>query len=231
MERPTVKIAVAVTASLLASCAAVAPRPPRAAFEGPVLGPLQTALLYHQRTGTRSPDDRLVHWFGEVCGELDPAARRAAIARSRSSLDEASEAAAATARWVVPVEQTLGGYDLAAGGFATSLRAGAVIRFDRGDYCDEDLRYLLVFKNGDHFASVNVPRERALAFVRGNPARRVVHDLEVEVVGAQAGATAPALVVDILAVRTRDAATGAVLAESRGVGRRGAAVHAAPPAP
>jgi hypothetical protein len=220
--------AVAVTV-LLASCAGWAPRPPASAFDRPVLGPLQTALLYHQRSGTVAPDARLVHWFGEVCGELDDAARRDAIARSRASLAEVRSDAAATTRWVVPIRQTLGGYDLAGRGFPTSLRRGAVIRFDRGDYCDEDLRYLLVFENGGTFASIEVPRERALEFVRSNPARRVVHEVEVEVVGAQADALAPALVVEIIALRTRDAVSGAVLAESRG--SRKLAVGAAARAP
>lgn len=224
------RLAAVTAAVLLASCASLAPRPRGSALDRPVLGPLQTALLYHQRTGTLAPDDRLVHWFGEVCGELDAVARRDAIARSRASLAEVRADAAATARWVVPIRQTLGGYELADGGFPTSLRRGAVIRFDRGDYCDEDLRYLLVFENGGAFARIDVPRERALEFVRSNPARRVVHEVEVEVVGAQADAVAPALVVEIIALRTRDAVSGAVLAESRG-GARDTALRAALPAP
>ncbi|BDG05448.1 hypothetical protein [Anaeromyxobacter oryzae] len=223
-----------LAAVLLASCAAVpAPRPTPPSVpmsDRPILGPLQTALLYHQQTATPAPDDRLVSWYGEVCGELDPAARRAAAERARASLSQASAEAAATARWLVPVSQALGGYDLAVGGFPTSLHEGAVVRFGTGDYCNEELGYLVVFKNGGAFSSVAVPREQALEFVRTNPARRVVHELEVEVVGAQA-APAPALVVNIVALRTRDAVTGSVLAESRGVRRRVAAAAAHSPAP
>ena len=209
--------AALLAAALLASCAGA--RPPPGSGDGrrerPVLGPLQAALLYHQRSLTAPPDDQLVRWFGEVCGELDPAARLAAADRARASLAEVSASAASTARWIVPVRQTLGGYDLRAGSFPTSLRKGAVVRFGRTQYCDEDLKYLVVFKNGGAFSALDVPRERALEFVRGNPGRQVVHELEVEVVGAQRS-PAPTLVVDIVRLRTRDAVSGAVLSESRG---------------
>jgi hypothetical protein len=212
-------------ALLLASCAVVAPPGSGARGERPVLGPLEAALLYHQRTATRAPD-ALVSWYGEVCGELDPAARRDAAERARVSLSQAGATAADTARWRVPIRQSLGGYDLRQGGFTTSLREGAVVRFERGEYCNEDLRYLLVFRNGGAFAQLDVPRERALELVRSNPTRTVIHELEVEVVGAQR-VPAPALILNIVALRTRDAASGTLLAESRG-GRRRAADERAP---
>jgi hypothetical protein len=156
--------AALLAAGLLASCAGS--RPPPGSGDGsrerPVLGPLQTALLYHQRSLTSAPDDRLVQWFGEVCGELDPVARRAAADRARASLADASASAASTARWTVPVRQTLGGYDLRAGSFPTTLRKGAVVRVGRTAYCDGDLEYLVAFENGGAFSALDVPRERAL---------------------------------------------------------------------
>ncbi len=203
-----------LTALLLASCAhagrGVAPPWPAL----PALGPLQAALLYHQQAGVPAPDDKLVQWFGEVCGEADEAARAQAAAAARPRLAEAAREAAGTSRWVVPVAQTLGGYDLVQGGFPTNLRDGTVVRFGPSDYCRQELAYLLVLRTGGDFGIVRVSQEDATAWVRQNRERTVIHDVEVEVDGAQPAAPAPAVFLRVLRVRTRDAVKGTVIGDS-----------------
>jgi hypothetical protein len=182
----------------------------------PVLGALDVALLYHARSGTAPPSARLAHWYGEVCAAPDAAAREQAALAAGPMLDEAARRAAGTRRWVVPVNQTLAGYDLGRGGFATNLRRGTVVPFDRFAYCRQDLAYLVLFENGQDFALLPVAEDRARAFVRSSASRKVVHDLEVEVTGAQPGPPSPTLVVRIVRIRTRDAVTGRILAEHAG---------------
>jgi hypothetical protein len=207
------KVAALLAALLLGACA-TGGRGPRVDVDVPVLGPLQAALLYHDRSHTPLPADQLVQWYGEVCGEKDPEARRAAAATARPELELAGHDAARADRWRIPLRQDLGGYDLVESAFPTTLRAGAAVTFDRSQYCGEPLTYRVVFRNGADYALVRIPHDEAVAFVRNNPARSVVHDLVVEVVGAQDGPGGPALVVDILGIRTRDAASGTTLAET-----------------
>ena len=63
----------------------------------------------------------------------------------------------------------------------------------------------MAFRNGDAYAVLKLSEDRARQLVRGNPARTVVHDLEVEVVGWQPGPPGPTLLVDIVRFHTRDA--------------------------
>lgn len=205
--------ALAVAAHVAALVAAPAARAAGGA-ETPTLGPLEVALLYHQRSRSVAPEDKLVSWFGEVCGEKEPAARAEAKKLALAPLRTAAHEASFTTRWRVPVRQTLGGYDVTRGGFPTSFRAGSVVRFGPNAYCHEDLSYLLVFENGDEHGVVALAKDRALDFVRTNPSREVVHELEVEVVSAQRE-PAPALVVRIVRMKTVDARRQTLVADSR----------------
>lgn len=200
------RAALALVALLVA-----APAPAR--DEAPLLGPLEAALLFHQHAKTVAPEDRLVSWYGEVCGERDRDARAAAAKVAREPLGRAARTAAFTSRWRVPLRQTFGGYDLAKEGFSTPLKDGAVIRFGASSYCGEPLTYLVAFENGGEHALVRVPKERALDFVRASPGREVVHDLEVEVVRALPGPE-PVLVVKIVRMRTVDAKRRTLVADS-----------------
>lgn len=169
-----------------------------------VMGPQEAGLLYHERAGT-PPDPRLAFAWGDVCGERDEAERAVALAAAQPRLEQAARAAWQRDSWVVPVRQTLGAYDLQKGGFTIGLRAGSVVRFDRSDFCRQDLAFLVAFRNGDAYEVLRIPEDVARQFVRANPARTVVHDLEVEVVGWQPGPPGPTLLVDIVRLRTRDA--------------------------
>jgi len=169
-----------------------------------VLGPVEAGLLYHLRSDT-PPDPRLAFAWGDVCGERDDGARSQALAAAQPRLERASREAWERTSWVMPVRQTLGAYDPQKGGFTTGLRTGSVIRFDRSDFCRQELSYLVAFRNGDAYAVLKLSEDRARQLVRGNPARTVVHDLEVEVVGWQPGPPGPTLLVDIVRFHTRDA--------------------------
>jgi len=207
---------------LLGACATTAPSGTDPAHWAalPVLGALQVPILYHQASGTPLPADRLIHWYGGVCGEKDAAARPAAEAAARASLARAVSEAGRAGRWVVPLRQTLGPYDAQRGGFTTSLRTGGVVTFDPSDYCRQPLTYLLAFENGDRWSLLRLSEERARQFVRSNLTRTVVHELEVEVSRVQAGPPAPTVLVRIVRLRSKDAVGGAVLVDT-GVDPRG----------
>jgi len=184
-----------------------------------ILGPLEAGLLFHQRAGT-APDPRLAYAWGDVCGEPDRAAREEAVAAAGPRLEQAADDVEGKDAWRLPLRQTLGAYDLQKGGFATTLRTGAVIRFDRNDFCRQELLYLVAFRNGDDHAVLKLPEEAAKQFVRTNPVRSVVHDLEIEPVGWQPGPPGPTLLVQIVRVRTRDALSDQVIFDSALSGAR-----------
>jgi len=201
---------------LLGACATTGPREPAPAHWAslPVMGALQVPILYHRAAGTPLPAEQLLSWYGDVCGERDAAARPAALATARASLSRAVADAGRAERWLVPLRQTLGSYDAQRGGFATSLRTGGVIRFDPSDYCKQPLTYLLAFANGDDYALLRLSEDRARQFVRANLTRMVVHELEVEVTRVQEGPPAPTVLVRIGRLRTKDALSGAILADT-----------------
>jgi hypothetical protein len=178
-----------------------------------ILGPLEAGLLYHRRSGT-PPDPRLAYAWGEVCGEPDLAARDQALAAAGPRLEQASADVAERDAWRLPLRQTLGAYDLQKGGFATPVRTGSVIRFDRSDFCRQEVLYLVAFRNGDDHAVLRISEEAAKQFIRANSARSVVHDVEIEPVGWRPGPPGPTLLVDIVRVRTRDALSDKVLFDS-----------------
>jgi hypothetical protein len=199
---------------LLAACATAPARlPPPESL--PVLGPLEAAVLYHDRSGTPLPADRLAHWYGEVCAERDPEARRAAVAEVRPRLLAEARRAAATPLWRVPLREALGLYDLARGGFATSLKAGAVVRFDSFRYCRQELEYLVLLENGASYAFLPLPEAHAKRLLRTNPGKQVVHELVVEITGAQPGPPAPTLRARIRRLVTRDATSNREIADFR----------------
>jgi hypothetical protein len=178
-----------------------------------VMGPLEAGLLYHQRSGLPL-DPHLALTFGDVCGEQDHAAREEAVTAAFPRVEKAAREAWERDSWVLPLRQTLGNYDLQKGGFASGVRTGAVVRFDRADFCRQELSFLVAFRNGDAFSVLRLSEESAKRFVRANPGRTVVHDLEVEVVGWQPGPPGPTLLVDIVRVRTRDALDERVILDS-----------------
>jgi hypothetical protein len=205
------RIEVVTACLLLAGCAAPSAAAHWAAL--PVLGPLQAGLLY-QREGLVPPDERLAFALGDVCGERDETARRDAVVAARPRLERAFWEASTRPAWTIPLRQVMGSYDPQHGGFTIGLHTGSVVRFDRSDFCRQDLTYLVAFENGDAYGFLRLPEADAVRFVRANPARAVVHDLEVEVTGAQPGPPAPTLLVRITRRRTRDAASGRVLADT-----------------
>jgi hypothetical protein len=184
----------------------------------PALGGVQAALLYHQREGTPAPEADLVEAWGETCGDRDPVAKEVAERGARAALAQAREELAGSRRWMLPLRQTLGGYDRQRGGFPTTVRTGAVVKFDRIGFCRPDVAYAVAFLNGDDFAILKVPEAEAVELVRASPSREVLHELEVEVVGARPGPPAAVVVVRILRMRTRDLARRTVLADV-GAGR------------
>jgi len=113
----------------------------------------------------------------------------------------------------VPLRQALGPWNPARGSFSTGLRNGATVRFDRSDYCRQDLGFLLAFTNGDEFSALRLSEAEARGLIRANAGRLVRHDLEVEVVGARPGPPAPAVLVRILRRRTLDGLSERVLAD------------------
>lgn len=210
-------IAVVVAVLSLGACATLRAGDPAAAAAHwsalTVIGPVEAGLLYHQRAGT-APDPRLAYAFGDVCGEPDRVARDEAVAAAWPRLEGAAREARGREAWRLPLRQALGAYDLQRGGFVTTLRTGAVIRFDRNDFCHQDLLYLVALRNGDEHAVITLSEEAAKQFVRANPGRSVVHDLEVEPVGWQPGPPGPTLLVDVVRLRTRDALTDRVIFDS-----------------
>jgi len=178
-----------------------------------VMGPLEAGLLYYQRAGI-PPDPRLAFAWGDVCGEQDPAARSQALTAAQARLQQAALATADRDAWVLPLRQTMGAYDLKRGGFATGVQTGSVIRFDRSDFCRQDLSFLVAFRNGNAYSLLRLSEEGARHFIRTNTVRTVVHDLEVEVVGWQPGPPGPTLLVDIVRMRTRDTLTDRVVLDT-----------------
>ena len=213
---PKLVIAAVVAILSLGACATVRTDPAASAAHWQaltILGPIEAGLVYHQRSGTPA-DLRLAYAWGDVCGEPDREARDGIVAASGPRLKEAGDVAAGKAAWRLPLRQALGNYDLQKGGFATPLRTGAVIRFDRNDFCRQEVLYLVAFRNGDEHAVLRLSEEAAKQFIRANPARSVVHDLEVEPVGWQPGPPGPTLLVDIVRLRTRDALSERVIFDS-----------------
>jgi hypothetical protein len=178
-----------------------------------VMGPLEAGLLYHLRSDT-PPDPRLAFAWGDVCGERDPAARGQALAAAQPRLEQAARVTADKDAWVLPLRHTMGAYDLKKGGFGTGLQTGSVIRFDRSDFCRQEVSFLVAFRNGSAYSVLHVSEDGARRLVRSNPARTVVHDLEVEVVGWQPGPPGPTLLVDIVRMRTRDTMTDRVVRDT-----------------
>jgi hypothetical protein len=211
------KVVAVVAVVLLGGCAALRAQDPSAAAGHwsalGVMGPQEAGLLYHQRAGAPL-DLRLAYAWGDVCGELDRATREAAVEASGPRLERAAREAGEREAWKLPLRQTLGGYDLQKGGFSTPLRKGAVVRFDRNDFCRQELLFLVAFRNGDDFAVLRLSEEAAKRLVRSNPARTVVHDVEVAPVGWQPGPPGPTLLVDVLRVRTRDALSDQVISDT-----------------
>jgi hypothetical protein len=178
------------------------------------LGPLQVALLYHQRSATPAPPALSLAWR-ELCQVGGVEAQADAVTGAAARLAKESERVAATPRWQVQVRQQLGGYDLQRGGFHSVLKAGAVIRFDPFNFCFRELRYLLAFRNGGAHAILPLDQGAAKGMLRRDPSRAVIIDLMVEPVATQVENEEPTLVVDIRRLRVTDA-TGAVLLDTGG---------------
>lgn len=212
---PKKAIATAVAVLSLGACATMRTGTAAASHWSAVtvMGALEAGLLYHQRSGT-PPEPRLAYAWGDVCGEPDPAARAQAVEDAQPRLEQAARAAEGRGTWALPLRQVMGAYDLAKGGFSTGLRTGSVVRFDRSDFCRQEVTYLVAFRNGDKWSVLRLAEDAAKQFVRANPGRSVVHDLEVEVVGWQPGPPGPTLLVDIVRMRTRDALSDRVVLDS-----------------
>jgi hypothetical protein len=204
---------LAAAALLLAACAtatAGGARDPWSAAEP--LGPLQVALLYHQRSSTPAPLALALAW-PDLCQARGVEAQGQAVAGAKARLDAEAKRVDATERWQVQVRQPLGPYDLQRHGFQTVLRAGAVIRFDAYAYCFRELRYLLVFRNGGAHALLPLDEEGARRLLRRDPSKSVTIDLMVEPVATQVEDGEPALVVDITRLRASDG-TGSLLLDT-----------------
>ena len=207
----TIALAAAV---LLSGCATPGPAPVGAAGgPPPVLHALEAGLLWHSLARAPVPPG-LAGAFGEVCGEVGEAARQEAIEGAAEKLAQARRDVEATPRWIIPLRQTLGGYDLKRGGFEVNLRTGGVVRFDKFDFCQQPLAFLVAFGNGDEYQFIPVADEVARAFVRADRDRAVELAVVVEPQHAQEGAP-PVLVVRIVGVTLKAAPGGTVL------GRRG----------
>jgi hypothetical protein len=167
------------------------------------LGPLQVALLYHQRTATTPPPALSLAWR-ELCQVGGAEAQTEAVKRASSRLAVEADRVAAEPRWQVQVRQPLGPYDLQSGGFHSVLKAGSVIRFDPFNYCFRELRYLLAFRNGGSHAILPLEEAAAKALLRRDPTRAVTIDLMVEPVATQVEHGEPILVVDITRLRVTD---------------------------
>jgi hypothetical protein len=181
------------------------------------LGPLATALLFHQRVSVPYPEEELAGSLPGVCRVVEPEARKEALDGAWERLRQADRAARARKRWLVSMQVALGGYDFGRAGFPTGLVRDGGPRYDRLQYCGaEGLSYGVDLVNWKAYDLVPVPDARARAFVRANMQRQVDLDLEVEPVGGEPG---PVRVVlfRITGLRVRDAVGGEVLGE---VGRR-----------
>lgn len=180
------------------------------------LGPLATALLFHQRADVPYPEEALAASLPGVCRVADQEARQEALDGAWERLRQADRAARARPSWRLTLPQALGGYDLRRGGFPTGLALDGGPRYGRLQFCgQEGLSYGVDLSNWKAYDLVPVPEERARAFVRANMQRQVDLDLELEVAGTEAG---PTRIVRfrILRLRVRDAVGGEVLGEVGG---------------
>jgi len=209
----------ALAAVLLSACATTSAAGAREAWNTtPILGPLQAALLYHGESATPPPPALALAW-PELCQERG--AERQAAAIRGASVRLAGEAARVerTPLWRLQIREALGPYDRTAGGFRTSLKPGSVIRFDSFNYCFKELRYLVVFRNGDAHGLLRLDEEAARALLRRDPDREVTLDLLVEPVGSQLDHGAGAVVLDILRLRAVDATSTVLLDTASSPGR------------
>jgi hypothetical protein len=180
----------------------------------PVLDALDTALLYHQHSDAPLPTEALAFALPGVCGVVEEDARKEAVDGSWARLVKARRAVAERRRWLITLQQSLGGYDLVRGGFPTGLTREAGPRFGGAQYCFQgDMNYAVGLANWKDFGLFPMPGDRAREFVRSNSLRSVIEDLEVEAAGAEA-APLPVLLVRILRLRVRDAQTGALLIDT-----------------
>jgi len=197
----------ALAALLLFACATTSGAGARAAWNTtPILGPLQAALLYHGESATPPPPELALAW-PELCDDRGAEKQAAAVRGAAGRLAEEAAKVQRTPLWRVQIREALGPYDRTAGGFRTSLKPGSVIRFDSFNYCFKELRYLVVFRNGDAHGLVRLEEEAARAMLRRDPDREVTLDLLVEPVGSQLDHGAGAVVLDILRLRVVDAAS------------------------
>lgn len=204
---------LAVAALLLAACATTSGgRGADPWTTTASLGPLQVALLYHQRSATPAPPALALAWR-DLCQVGGAEAQAQAVKGAAARLGAEGERVAATSLWQVQVRQQLGPYDLRSGGFQTVLKAGAVIRFDPFNFCFRELRYLLAFRNGGAHAILRLDEAAAKGLLRRDPSRAVTIDLMVEPVATQVDGGEPTLVVDITRLRATDG-TGTVLLDS-----------------
>jgi hypothetical protein len=203
----------ALAALLLQACATTSGAGAREAWNTtPILGPLQAALLYHREAATPPPPGLALAW-PELCQERGAERQAAAVRGAAGRLADEAARVARTPLWRLQIRETLGPYDPIAGGFRTSLRPGSVIRFDAFNYCFKELRYLVVFRNGDAHGLLRLDEEAARALLRRDADREVTLDLLVEPVGSQLDHRAGAVVLDIIRVRAIDA-TNAVLLDT-----------------
>jgi hypothetical protein len=180
------------------------------------LGPLATALLFHQRADVPYPEEELASSLPGVCRVADPEARREALDGAWERLRQADRAARARPSWRLTLPVALSGYDLRRSGFPTGLTVDGGPRYGRLQYCGaEGLSYGVDFVNWKAFDLVPVSEDRARAFVRANTQRQVDLDLELEVAGAEVGSTR-VVRFRILRLRVRDAVGGEVLGEVGG---------------
>jgi hypothetical protein len=209
----------ALAALLLAACATTSGAGAREAWDTtPILGPLQAALLYHAESATPPPPALALAW-PELCQERGAEKQAAAVRAAAGRLAEEAARVKRAPLWRVQIRETLGPYDRTAGGFRTSLKPGSVIRFDSFNYCFKELRYLVVFRNGDEHGLVRLDEEAARAMLRRDPDREVRLDLLVEPVGSQLDHGAGAVVLDILRLRAVDATSTVLLDTASPPGR------------
>jgi hypothetical protein len=222
--------AIAITTFLLAGCttasgrggasgASAAPAPtgrgsPADWARLEPLAPITAALLFHRNSDVPFPEVELASTLPGVCRVTEADARKEALDGAWDRLREIDQQAAARRSWLLSLPQALGGYDLRRGGFPTGLARDSGPVYDRRHYCSQPgMGYTVALVNWKDYALVALPEERAREFVRGNGQREVNLDLEVQVAGAEAGAT-QTLLLKIVRVRIRDAATGGELADT-----------------
>jgi hypothetical protein len=178
------------------------------------LTPIPTALLFHRNSEVPFPEVELASALPGVCRVEQPEARKEALDAAWDRLRQIDRQTAARRSWLVAVPRSLGGYDLRRGAFPTGLGRDSGPSFGRQLYCGQaGMGYAVALVNWKAFEFVAVGEARAREFVRANMQRDVTLELEVEVAGAEPGAT-QTLLLRILRLRVRDAATGGDLAEA-----------------